>query len=86
MNFKKEDRYAQHIRPGDICVYDGELIIYKRESWGGEGSRGEYGQFITSRGVRSLKYSSVVFAFDPMGERRNASPEITNLVKKYYEG
>lgn len=85
-NFRKEDRYGVQIRHGDVCVYDNELVVYKRESWGGEGSKGEYGRFITSKGMRSLKYSSVVFAFDPMGERRHNSAELNKLVREYYEG
>lgn len=86
MSFNKTDRYNQPLHPGDICVYDNQLVIYKKESWGGEGSKGEYGKFITTMGTRSIKYKNVIFAFDPMGERRNKSDEVRELCRKFYEG
>lgn len=85
-NFKKRDRTGQEIRPGDLCVYDNSLVVYKKISWGGEGSKGQYGQFITADGVRSVKYTNVIFAFDPLSERKNQSDEIKALCRKFYEG
>lgn len=88
--WKKRDAYGQVIHPGDICVRSindkVELVIYKGESWGGKESKGEFGRFITPSGNRSLKYTGVVFAFDPMGERRNKSEQVTKLVREFYEG
>lgn len=85
-NFRKTDRTGQEIRPGDLCIYNNSLVVYKRDSWGGEGSRGEFGQFITAEGVRSVKYTSVIFAFDPLSSRKNQSEEIKLLCRKFYEG
>lgn len=94
--FKKKDAYGQVLNPGDVCVRlkrdkkkmssSLEFCIYERESWGGESSKGEFGRFITPQGTRSIKYTSVVFAFDPMGERRNKSNEVTNITREFYEG
>ena len=86
MNFDKKDSTGQVIRPGDICVWEGELVLYKSPSWGGSNSKGEYGQFITSTGKRSLKFTSVIFAFDPMGTRKNQSTAVKELCRKFYEG
>ena len=86
MSFEKFDKTHQVINPGDICVWKSELVIYKKPSWGAKGiSKGEYGQFITSSGTTSIKYTSVVFAFDPMGTRKNQSVLVKQLVKAFYE-
>lgn len=85
-NFKKVDKYLQEIFPGDVCVYNGEIVVYKKESWGGEGSKGEFGKFITESGIRSFKYKNVVFAFDPMGKRNNKSKTTKELCREFYEG
>jgi hypothetical protein len=86
MAFEKRDRTNQLLRPGDICIYKGMLAVYLKPSWGGENSKGEYGQFITSLGKHSVRYSNVTFAFDPMGKRRNNSEEVKELCRKFYEG
>ena len=84
--WKKQDRYGQVIHPGDICVYNNKFVIYIKDSWGGQKSKGEYGRFETEAGTRTIKYTNVVFAFDPMGERRNQSTTIKGLCRKFYEG
>lgn len=93
--YKKKDSQGQALHPGDVCVRlrrskkmasTIEFCVYERESFGGKGSKGEFGRFITPEGRRSIKYTSVVFAFDPMGERRNRSDTITQLTREYYEG
>lgn len=97
MNFDKKDATGQVIHPGDVCVRvirDGrkfnksslEFCVYSKPSWGGKGSKGEYGQFITPHGKSSLKFTSVIFAFDPMGERRNKSEQVAKLAREFYEG
>lgn len=86
MNFDKHDKTGQVIQPGDVCVWKGELVLYKAPSWGGNNSRGEYGKFITSSEERSLKFTSVIFAFDPMGARKNQSATVKELCRKFYEG
>lgn len=86
MTFDKRDKTGQVIQPGDICVWENQLVLYKAPSWGGVGSKGEYGQFITKSGNRSLKFTSVVFAFDPMGTRKNQSTTIKELYREFYEG
>lgn len=86
MSFQKHDKTGQVINPGDICIWNNKLVIYKKPSWGAKGiSKGEYGQFITSSGSSSVKFTSVVFAFDPMGTRKNDSPVVKQLVKDFYE-
>lgn len=82
----KSDVYDEKIFPGDICVYNNQFIIYKGEAWGAKNSKGQFGRFITSDGVRSLKYTSVVFAFDPMGERRSTADVVRLLTRQFYEG
>ena len=95
MGLKKLDKKGQQLFPGDVCVRLGragpysqnlEFIVYKGEVFGGKGSKGEFGRFITSTGMTSIKYSSVVFAFDPVGDRRSEADEIKTVLKKYYEG
>ena len=86
----KKDAYGQVLQPGDVCARainnKVELVVYKGESWGGSKSKGEFGRFITPSGNRSIKHSSVVFAFDPMGERRAKAEQVTKLVREFYEG
>lgn len=87
----KVDRLGEVIRPGDICVSVNngypELCVYQGEAWGAKGvSKGEYGRFITKDRIRSVKYTSVVFAFDPRGDKRNSSPQVRDLVREFYEG
>lgn len=86
----KHDMYGEILYPGDVCAYNGngkvELVVYKKGSFGGRGSRFEFGQFITARGTRSLKFTSVAFAFDPMGKRRNSSQSVKQLIRNFYEG
>lgn len=91
----KVDLNGNVIHPGDVCtrvVRTGakatlEYCVYKGESWGGSNSKGVYGRFISQDGtLRSIKYTSVLLAFDPMGERRAQSPLIRKLVKIFYEG
>lgn len=95
--WSKRDSSGQVIHPGDVCVRivrddrnfnkgSLEYCVYKGEAWGGSGSKGEYGRFITSGGNRSIKYTSILFAFDPMGKRRASTEEIRELTKKFYEG
>jgi hypothetical protein len=57
--------------------------VYKKQTWGGKGSKGEYGRFITQDGLKSLKYKRVVFVFDPLGERQADIAQ--GLVKQFYE-
>ena len=86
----KKDKYGEKIFPGDVCAarIDNrlQLIVYKGESWGGENSKGEFGQFVTTSGVRSIKYTSVIFVFDPVSSRRSKATETTAAIRKYYEG
>lgn len=88
--FDKHDKYGQVIKPGDVCAAVVQnkvhLVVYKGDSWGGKHSKGEFGVFITPQGQSSLKYKGVVFAYDPMGERRSMAREIQSGVREYYEG
>lgn len=82
----KIDGAGNVIKPGDVCIrhMKGKLeyIIYKKEVWGGQGSKGEFGRFVTNSGETSIKLSNVLFAFDPMGKRR---PEVREIIRKFYE-
>ena len=86
----KKDRYGQVLQPGDVCARTVnnkvELVVYKGDSWGGNNSKGEFGRFITPDGTRTIKYTSVVFVFDPMGERHAKAEQVTKLVREFYEG
>lgn len=85
----KLDKYGQELRPGDVCARSindkVELVVYRGEVWGAKGSKGDFGRFISSDGSRTLKYTSVVFVFDPLSERRARTSEIVSLTRKYYE-
>jgi hypothetical protein len=93
LSFKKYDKYNQEIKPGDVCVR-----LEKDNKWGrtvefcvyigdtrGNSATGRFGRFQTLKGVRSFKYSNIIFAFDPLSERRNRSEEVINLTRKFYE-
>jgi hypothetical protein len=93
LDFKKYDKYGQVLRPGNVCV---RLVkdnlkssigfcIYKEEVRGSK-SKGTYGRFITPEGVRSIKYSNVIFVFDTISETRSKSNTVRELTKQYYEG
>lgn len=90
LNFDKHDKYGQVIYPGDVCVRaskkGAEFVIYKKHSWGSKKSRGEFGRFITPNGECSVKYSSVIFVFNPLGDRRSKTEQVTKLIRKFYEG
>lgn len=87
--WNKKDAYGQTLKPGDICARSvggkPELIIYKGDSWGGNKSRGEFGRFITPDGPRSVKYTNVLFAFDPIGTRHTRAEQVTKIVREFYE-
>lgn len=90
----KQDKYGQDIYPGDVCVRMArktdagpvlEFVVFEKPAWGGEGSRGEYGRFVTTDGRTSIQYKSVIFAFDPIGKRRNRSKQVQSVIAGYYE-
>jgi len=90
MSFRdKKDSLGQTIYPGDICARSlkdkVELVVYRGESWGGSKSKGEFGRFVTPGGPRTLKYSSVVFVFDPLSKRRARTSEVIRITKQFYE-
>lgn len=84
--FDKKDGEGNTIRPGDVCIRHKagklEYIVFKRDVWGTKLSKGEFGKFITSAGETSMKYSNVLFAFDPASARR---PKLS-VIRKFYEG
>jgi hypothetical protein len=82
---RKRDKYGQEIRPGDVCVYNGAFVVYKKPSWGGPISKGLYGQFVTESGSSSIKFTSVLFAFDPLSDRRSKAPLVKAVTKGFYE-
>lgn len=84
--WSKKDRFGQVLIPGDLCVYDKKFIVYKGETWGGSSSKREFGRFITPEGARTIKYTNVIFAFDPMGKRRSEASIIKDLTRRFYEG
>lgn len=95
-NFSKVDSQGQELNPGDVCVRmvkDGkfnksklEFCVYKKASWGGKNSEGKFGRFETPNGPRSIKYSSVLFVFDPINKRFSQSREAKECTRKFYEG
>ena len=85
----KKDAEGNAISPGDVCIrarrHTGcEYCIYVDSVWGGKVSRGEFGRFLTSKGLTSIKYSNILLAFDPMSKRR---PElgVNELIRRFYE-
>lgn len=90
MGFRdKKDAYGQVLTPGDVCARSindkVELVVYREESWGGSKSKGEFGRFVTPNGTRTIKYTSVVFVFDPLSERRAKTDSVVAITRKYYE-
>ena len=89
LDFSKYDMLGAEIRPGDICVVytkQGIKPVIYIGGTRGNASTGKFGRFYTPEGKSSIRYSSVIFAFDPLGERRNNSETISKLLRKYYEG
>lgn len=90
LSSKKYDRYGQELRPGDICARSRndrvDLIMYKGEVFGSKTGKGEFGRFITPDGPSTLKYTSVVFAFDPLSKRRANAEKVKEVIRQYYEG
>lgn len=82
----KKDKYGQAIMPGNVCVYDGRFVVFKRHSWGGASSKGLYGVFIDNGKEVSVRYSSVLFVFEPSSKRHSEAPVLRKLLKEYYEG
>lgn len=86
MTLNKRDGAGNTLKPGDVCIrhVKGKLeyIVYKKEVWGGNGSKGEFGRFVTAEGESSIKFSNVLFAFDPLSSRR---AKATKVIRKYYE-
>jgi len=86
---EKKDLLGQVLNPGDVCARSindkVELVVYRGDSWGGNKSKGEFGRFVTPKGPRSLKYTSVIFVFDPLSKRRAKTSEIVRITKQFYE-
>lgn len=86
LDFRKLDALGAEIRPGDVCFWASknglEPVIYRGETRG----NGKFGRFYTSEGKTTVRYSSVIFAFDPLSKRRNNSETIAKLIRKQYEG
>lgn len=88
---KPLDKFGQQINPGDVCVWhhrrEGiKFLIYKGIVYGGKGSKGEYGSFISGGDRVTVKYSSTVFVFSPLTKRRSMAREVQSPVRSYYEG
>lgn len=88
LNFNKHDSYGQVLKPGDVCVMHDKskglkFCVYKEEVR--NSTKGEYGKFITAKGTVTLKFTSVVFVFDTLTDRRGKSEEVTKLVRGFYE-
>ena len=86
----KRDKFGQEIKPGALCIRNDrkeqiEFCIYKGATRGNNAT-GKYGRFITMDGKVSIRYSSVVFIFEPSSDRRTQAEEITKLMRSYYEG
>lgn len=85
----KRDGMGQLLHPGDVCARSlndkVELVVYREDTWGGSKSKGEFGRFITPNGNRSLKFSSVVFVFDPLSDRRSRTDSVVSITKRFYE-
>lgn len=86
LSFKRYDKYGQEIFPGDVCARSKrdkiELIVYKGDAYG---RTNKYGRFISPEGQITVKFTSVAFAFDPMGSRRSKANQVNELVQQYYE-
>lgn len=88
-SLRKRDKYGAEIKPGDVCIWSskgGLVPVIYIEKTRGNGNTGKFGRFYTPEGKHSLMYSSVIFAFDPLGKRKNNSKSIKQLIRKFYEG
>lgn len=88
LDFKKRDKYGQELNPGDIVAISRkdkvELLIYKEEVYGGKKNGGLRGRFQDLEGTTTVKYSNVVFVFDPMGKRKAGTPAVKELIRRHY--
>lgn len=86
-SFRKKDKYGAELSPGDVCVWcsksGGILCVYAGKAPGGK--TGRYGLFHTPVGKKSIAYSSVVAAYDPMGSGERISHDIAKkLLREFY--
>ena len=82
----KRDKYGARLSAGDVCVWGSKsgaiICVYAGEAKGG--MTGRYGSFHTPVGKKSIAYSSVVAAYDSMGQRI-VNHEITKkLMREFY--
>jgi len=89
LDFRKYDAIGAELKPGDVCVWYSKRglvpVVYRGETRG-NGNTGKFGRFYTPQGKCSVRYTSVIFAFDPLSDRKNDSEAINKLVRKFYEG
>ena len=83
----KRDKYGARLSAGDVCVWGSKagaiLCVYAGEAKGG--TTGRYGSFHTPVGKKSIAYSSVVAAYDPMGSGERISHDIAKkLLREFY--
>ena len=88
LDFNRYDAYGQVLKPGDVCVAKTKdkgprFCIYKHEVK--KSRRGEYGRFITEKGVTTIKFTNVVFVFDTLTDRRGKTEAVNELVRAFYE-
>lgn len=95
LDFTKRDSYGHAINPGDVCVRIAapdpnrrnlEYCVYDKPAVGGNNSKGEFGIFITHKGTKAIKYSSVLFVYDSVSGRKPNDQSIKLLIKQHYEG
>lgn len=88
LSFSKHDAYGQVLKPGDVCVYQQKdkgprFCVYKQEVK--NTTKGQYGRFITDKGIVTLKFTSVIFVFDSITDRRSKDKEVSKLIRSFYE-
>ena len=89
LNFSKKDAYGQVLKPGYVCARPTknkgvEFCVYKGEVNGSK-SKGTFGKFLTDSGTTSLKYTSVVFAYDPITGATSQAEGVGRLIRRFYE-
>ena len=83
----KRDKYGAVLKQGDVCVWysksGGILCVYAGKAPGGK--TGRYGLFHTPVGKKSIAYSSVIAAYDPIGSGERISHDIAKkLLREFY--
>lgn len=86
-SFKKIDAYGTELTPGDVVAYKKSYLVYKGPAPGGSKSVGAFGVFMWGSENISLLYTSVVFVYNPMSNKRPViGGALRTAIERLYKG